>query len=192
MRFIYLDSAGNQGTGGSRFMVFGFLSTPNPQILEKCVKQTREKFGEKKNELKFTNSTPAQREHLLTILSKENIEIAYTYVDKKQYGTRNLSIYAASMGIPPNGMRRKDYGKIILTIDKGDIPPQAQDILCAILPTRNGRAIKDIKIIDSRDDKGLQAVDFVVGAIFHKYEKQDNRYYSIIESKIKERILLRP
>lgn len=192
MKFIYLDSAGNQGSGGSRYIVFGFLSTPNPKILEKCIKQTREKFRVKKAELKFTNSTPEQREYILNLLSKENIEIAYTYVDKKQYGTRNLSIYAAAMGIPPNGMRRKDYGKIILTIDKGDISPQAQDILCATLPTRNGRAIKDIKIIDSREDKGLQVVDFVVGAIFRKYEKQDNRYYSIIESKIKERILLRP
>ncbi|MCP4164666.1 MAG: DUF3800 domain-containing protein [Chloroflexi bacterium] len=37
---------------------------------------------------------------------------------------------------------------------------------------------------DSRNSKGLQAVDFVAWAIYQKYEADDERFYAIIQDKI--------
>ena len=46
----------------------------------------------------------------------------------------------------------------------------------------------DIEHIDSTSEPCLQAVDFVAGAVFSKYEWEDDRCTDIIKEKIREKI----
>ncbi len=45
---------------------------------------------------------------------------------------------------------------------------------------------------NSEEERCLQAVDFVAGAIYHKYVFGDESYYSIIRNKIQEEIRYLP
>lgn len=42
----------------------------------------------------------------------------------------------------------------------------------------------DIKHVSSKSNAGIQAVDFVAGAIHRKYRNDDSKFYDIISEKI--------
>ena len=191
---IYLDESGDLGfdPNSSKHIVIALLITENPYKIERCIKKIRQRKLKKKlkelPEIKFNKSNDHIREKTLECLSREHIEIAYIVLNKKRVTpekqNHKQNIYNFITG---NLMCNLPYGnktKIKLIVDKRISNKVIRADFDRNVKQRSGLQM-DISHENSELNKCLQASDFIVGAIFRKYESGDSRFYDLIKDRIK-------
>ncbi len=191
---IYLDESGDLGfnPNSSQHIVIALLITKTPLHIERCIKKIRQRKLKKKlkelPEIKFNKSNDLIREKILTCIANESVEIAYIVLDKKHVNpirhNHKQKIYNFIVGYL---MCCLPYGNTIhskLIVDKRI----SNKVIRADFDeyVKQNTAFKvDITHENSMYNQCLQATDFIVGAIFRKYESGDSRYFDIIKDRIK-------
>jgi len=192
--YIYLDESGDLGfsLNSSKHIIIALLITKSPHKIERCIKRIRQRKLKKKlkelPEIKFNNSNSHIREKTLECIAKEAIEIAYVVLKKENVNPdirhHNEKIYNFIAGYIMSSLPYENPTKSKLIVDKR----VSNKIVRADFNQhiKQETAFKvDIIHENSQLNKCLQATDFIVGAIFRKYESGDSKYYDIIKNHIK-------
>jgi hypothetical protein len=199
----FLDESGDLGftDRASRHFLIAAIVTDNKTPLEKCITKVRKQRLPKKYrnipELKFQNSSKEIKRRLLECLATSNIEIAYALLRKQQVyeELRNkqniLYNYLCGSLISKIFQRHHIQSSTELIVDKslnGITQEAFNDYIGwrAVMSHPDPFDVKLLKIkhIDSRQEKGIQAADFVAGAIARRCEHSDSAFCKIIDTKI--------
>jgi len=192
MRIGFLDESGGVDPfSGSHFLVVALLTTDVPRKIELHIKRARQKLGRRAraDELKAASSEERVITRLLQSIANENIEIMAVVVDKRAIRRPPKD---------PEEIYRKAVTKIVnhcvmrwprvdICLDKRYTKKALRRKLEVTIRDGIAHLNQEVVLIrqeDSRNVKGLQAVDFVAWAIFQKYETNDARYYALLQDKI--------
>ena len=194
---IYLDESGNLGFGerADKYFTLAAIIAREPDQVKRCIKRTREQKLPKKYkqipELKFHNSSQTIRERVLKCLSKSDNEIAYVILRKEQVypylreERATLYNYMSGMLLSKIIKLYNLTGPLNLVIDKSLYNSQRDnfDNYLTWKASALGVSLNPFHP-DSQQELGVQAVDYVAGAINHMYCGYGTHYYNIIEGKI--------
>jgi len=201
---IYLDESGDLGFGSraSRYFVLAAIITREPEQVQRCIKKVRKQKLPKKYkkipELKFHNSSQTIRGRVLDCVARTDTDIAYAVLRKHQVYERLKS--------KPSILYNYISGSLIAKI----ITAYKLEGLVKVFVDRSlygferehfdnyltwkaclGNYSEELNIdppeivhIDSRQDRCIQVVDFVAGAIGHRYSMEDPSYYNTIEPRV--------
>ncbi|MDM7939790.1 MAG: hypothetical protein A4E48_01083 [Methanosaeta sp. PtaU1.Bin060] len=201
---IYLDESGDLGFGprASKYFILAAIITRDPEHVRGCIKRVRQQKLPKKYktipELKFHNSSQTIRTRILDCTARTDTDVAYAVLRKDQVydQLRNkqsilynyisgsliakiITAYNLERSIKVfvdrslYGLERDNFDNYLSW--KACIGNHSEEL--SINPP-------EIEHIDSRQDRCIQAVDFVAGAIGHRYSTNDASYYKKIESRI--------
>jgi hypothetical protein len=196
----YLDESGDLGftRKSTKHFVITLLVVNDEKGVHKCIKDIRvrklKKRYRKIPELKFNNSSDFIKRCVLGCLSKKDIEV-YAIVLKKSsvydhlHDHKNKIYNYLTKFLVERIVLSPADKEMALVVDRfmsretrEDYNHYIKDKLAEIML----RPIKiEIRHMDSQQDKCLQATDFISGSIFNKYEFGNEKYYSLIESRIK-------
>ena len=197
--YIYLDESGDLGfsPNSSDHIIIALLITKEPHKIERCIKLIRKRALKKKlkelPEIKFNKSDDNIRKKVLKCIIKEPIEINYIVLKKNKSNPNHFEpntsqnhthkIYNSIAGQLLNSIQLKKSGKIKLTVDKRT----PNKLIRADFDQHIQQEVNfkiDIVHENSEFNKCIQATDFIAGAIFRKFESNDESYYNIIAEKI--------
>jgi len=196
-RYVVIDESGDLGIHGTPYFVIVLIVVDDPKVLKRIVKKTRQKKLKKHirhmSELKANKCDRTTREFLLRKVSKADCDIFAVVVEKAK--------------IMPYLFEVKDrlynfFCKILL--NEIDVNSTSLRIIIDKKHTNtllrknfNGYIQRELSIrkhlsveithADSRSYTEIQVVDFVAWAIARKFNHGDDKYYRIIEDKIKNR-----
>lgn len=203
---IFLDEAGDLGfTEKSQlYFVIAILITKDKKPIENCIKRIRQrklpKKYKKKPELKFRNSSDIIRKSVLKCLSKRDIEISYILLNKRRVYPRlqdkkNI-VYNYITSFLLQNVVSEESDKIELVVDRLFTKRNREEFNSYINYKIQTTLRKSMKVSithkNSEEEKCLQAVDFVAGAIYRKYVFGEESHYLIIRDKIREEIRYLP
>lgn len=192
--FVYLDESGDLGKHGSKYFTIAAVSTYAPNELKRCIKRVRTRKLKKKlkelSEIKANNSDPLIRRAVLDNIAKTNCSIYIITVNKEKVFSylfdkkEKLYNYIAGMLFDKMCVDRKN---IEIIIDR-----KYNTILKEEFDNYIKKKISDGKLniktkvshLQSHEDQGLQAVDFVAWSTNRKFSFDDDSYYKIIENKV--------
>lgn len=206
---IFVDESGDLGMNrksSSRHLVVGAVVTTKPEQFRRITKRARKKLGmkgEAVHEFKFKKSSDWIRSFFLNEVNESSSWISWVALDKwnapaeltsskksmylstcrellgktcplVQTDELNLTFDRRTEGFLNQTDFDRDVAEIVSARHSGYFPPS--------LKTRH---------IDSRNSESLQVADFVLGSIFQKVERDCDRYYRVIESKVRAWSMLR-
>jgi len=196
MKYLFLDESGDMGFGdkSSRYFVITILicGIKEEQELKRVIKRVRQKILKKKlknsTEIKWNNSNESIKQKVINELSKINFEVftiildkskVYDYLKKEKHKLYN---YLSKLIITECSIN----GKCELTIDRSKNKRSLRDDFDRYIRfnLRDRVSNLSIKHEDSKLNGCLQALDFVSGAIFNKYEFKNSYYHDVIRNKI--------
>ena len=191
---IYLDESGDLGfnSQSSNHIVIALLITKSPFKIERCIKRIRQRKLKKKlkelPEIKFNKSDELIREKTLKCIANEPIDIAYIILDKNRLNPdmqhHKQEIYNLITGYLLRCLPYENSTTSKLIVDKRIFNKVIRADFDKYIKQKAAFKV-DITHENSESNKCLQAVDFIAGAIFRKYESGDSRYYNIIKDRIK-------
>ncbi len=201
---IYIDESGDLGfrPTSSEYFVMAALIPRDTLPIHRCFKKIRQQKMKKKMkdvpEFKYNNTPPEMKRRMFQCIASCDVDIAYSLLRKRQvrshlqdkhqivynylaaslvskitayYGTTgpvNVVIDKSLYGL------QKDHFDDYLTFKMLDFP-------------ENGigdKSLISIRHVDSRTEPCIQAVDFIAGAIHHKYRSDDTTHYDLIQEKM--------
>ncbi len=196
MKYIFLDESGELGFGekSSKFLTITLLvcGAVEEQELHRIVRKVRQRILKKKlkksTEIKWNNSSDIIKSKVFEKLAKIDFEIftiildkskVYDYLKEKKHKLYN---YLCNLIIAECSVD----GSFELIVDRSKNKRSLRDdfdnyIRFKLLDKCNNLSIKHE---DSKSNGSLQALDFVSGAIFNKYEFGNLDYYDKIKDKI--------
>jgi hypothetical protein len=191
VKHIYLDESGNLGfseKSGKYFIVAG-LCVDESKTVDRCIKNARTGLSKKykQNELKFSNSSDANKRRVLHCISLRDVSLSYLALNKDwvPYDLRqNIPLLHTYMigQLLNNVLSDMSITRINVIIDKF-LHSKKIDGFNDYLD--NNVSVKmNIQHVSSDGNNGIQAVDFVAGAVNRKYRGYGNEYYELIENKI--------
>lgn len=194
---VFIDESGDLGfkNNSSKFFVITILATEDYLGIKRCVKKIRKRKLKKRikepPEIKANNSTKEIRIMILTDLANLRIEIhciilkkenVYEYLKSKKEVLYNYVCGLILTDILPFISPKE----IQIIIDKRSknrfIRENFDKYVLSKLNSKNKKIV--ISHFESRNEEGLQAVDFISWSIFRKYEMDDTFYCSIVQNKI--------
>ena len=191
---IYLDESGDLGfnPNSSNHIVIALLITNTPFMIERCIKKIRKRKLKKKlkelPEIKFNKSSDNIRGKTLICIARENIEIAYIVLDKSRVNptkqNHKQKIYNFIAGYLMRNLPYDNTVNLKLIVDKRISNKVIRADFDQYIKQKAAFKV-DITHENSEYNKCLQATDFIVGAIFRKYESSDSRFYDLIKDRIK-------
>ena len=198
MTYIYLDEAGDTGIRGSKYFIISIIITKNPKEIANAIKRIkknlRAKKQKKKQELKFYNSTDRVRTLVLRTLKRKDIEVSYFAIRKSKEISDSNQLYCVwSDNLIKNALLGKKPKFVEINLDKR-LTKSYESVFDKLVQDsiRNvfDHNIKvEIKHVNSTEDRVLQAVDFISGAIFYNYEHNNSSFYNIISSCIRQKLI---
>jgi len=204
--YIFLDESGDLGftEKSQQYFVIAILITRDKKPIENCIKRIRQRKLPKKykkiSELKFRNSNTLIRKSVLECLSRREIEISYILLNKRRIYPRlqdkkNI-VYNYITSFLLQKVLSEESGKIELVVDRLFTKKNREEFNRYInykIKTELRKSMEvSIEHKNSEEERCLQAVDFVAGAIYRKYTLGDESYYPIIRAKIREEIRYLP
>ncbi|MFA4888290.1 MAG: DUF3800 domain-containing protein [Candidatus Omnitrophota bacterium] len=204
MAYIFLDESGDLGfnfskRGTSRHFIVSVLLTREPKRISNCIKHLKESALQKKYkkipEIKFNNSPNAFRKKVIQKLALQEIQV-FTFCLNKAKIVSKLhdkkdKIYNYVTGLLFDKILSSvDAGEeLIMTVDKvkvGKIQIEDFNFYLGMKLFSAGQAARKLSIIhaDSQKDRCIQAVDFISGSIFRKYEFKDFALYDCLRGRI--------
>lgn len=208
--FILMDESGDLGFDknkkNSNFFLITFIISSDLKSIQKIVKNTHASLRKKIKRLSggilhAYKEKPSTRIKVLSRLKQRNIKVMTILLNKSRVYTRLhdekhvLYNYVTNILID-RIMSKKlitNTSEIILIAEKRETNKFLNDNFKTYLEnqTKNKHNMHlKVKILTPSEEKALQAVDFISWAIFRKYEKNDNSYYKIIETKFVEENIL--
>lgn len=193
--YIFIDESGDLGKFGTRYFIIAALCTEEPKPIYNIIKHIRERKLKKKlreiSELKANNSNDFIRKTVLQKIVSHSCEFHILTVDKKQvrdylFDNKN-KLYNYLVGLLFEHIQ-EPYDKLHLIIDKKDNKSIIQEDFNNYI--KNSKLKSNVKIeiehLESHQNRGLQAVDFVAWSAHRKFNTNDDTFYTIIEPKIKK------
>ncbi|VVB91741.1 Uncharacterised protein [uncultured archaeon] len=201
--YIYIDESGDLGfsSKSTKYFVVAALVTEDKLRIEKCITKVRKERlptkYKKISELKYHNSNGVVRRRILQCIAKTDSGIAYAVLRKRQVyenlRTKPNILYNFLCGYMIGNIFRKYHinNKVEIIVDRSltGINREAFDEYVGYRALMSKAEIFDpdyleIRHVDSAQDKCIQMVDFVVGAIARNYEHEDSSFYEIIDEKV--------
>lgn len=199
---IYLDESGSLGGLGSKaseddpYFVLAALVVREDLPIRRCIKNIRRKKIKKKykktSELKFSNSDDNIRRRILKCIGRTDNDVAYALLRKGQV---NESLQDKPQ-VVYNYLCKQLLYRIIdkyemsapveIIVDKSLYGVQRENFNDYV-EGRIGERVSieiDVTHVDSKQCPGVQAVDFIAGAINRKYREEDDSYYQKVEQRI--------
>ncbi|WP_456474748.1 DUF3800 domain-containing protein [Candidatus Pyrohabitans sp.] len=206
MLYIFLDEAGDLGFSdrASRYFVIAALTVANPVSIRRMFKRIRQRKLKKRvkqlQEFKFSRSDDFIKMLILRRLIKQEIEINYVVLKKSRtvqlVQDRQNILYNHLSGVLIDRLTSYREREFKIVVDRLFSKSNREEFN-RYLQKRvfnnfysEGRLKPKIEIehSDSTSEPCLQAVDFVVGAVFSKYERHNDQYYKIIEEKVNKKL----
>lgn len=194
---IYLDESGDLGFSlrSSDYFVISFLTAKDKTFLKRTVRKVKKKHRLAPGfELKGNTTPPKIKEDLLKRLAQLDIDI-YTIVMNKakvtprlRQDTNILYNYVLGRIVVPYICKQS---VVTIMVDRRVVSVTSGFKLNEYLAYKvwyENLAEVDMQIQheDSKWTLGIQAADVVCNSIFRKYESRDERFYNLIEGRIKE------
>lgn len=202
--YIYLDESGDLGfdfkkKGTSRHFIITVLLTREPKKIANCIKHLKQDALQKKYkripEIKFNNSPEIFRKRVIQKLSQHEIFILVFCLNKTKVVAKlhdkKDKVYNYVTGLLFDKiLNATNPGEdLIMTVDKvkvGKIQMEDFNFYLGLKLFMAGQLDRKLEVIhaDSQKDRCIQAVDFVSGSVFRKYEFGSLNLYNLIKSKI--------
>lgn len=195
MKYLYLDEAGDMGfkKKSSKFYTIAILIPKYDHRIERLIKSFRKsifKVKEKKKiEIKFHDSLEMHRVYFLEKLNLENIKI-YSLTLNKERVYSNLREFKDNLNkfLTKNLLHKIPFYSneaLTLVVDKF-LSSGGIELYDSYILHNLPKNVVEMKILhlNSSVCPCLQATDFIVGAIFQKYENGNLKYFDIIKEKI--------
>lgn len=208
---IFLDESGDLGfnfsaSGTSKYFVVCILITENKKTLDQLVKKIIRNLPPKQRQkrkgvLHCTNEDVTIRKRLLANLTHRELGIVYICIEKKRIliPDRNQKhllynyITNALINKVFDYLSEKEIGGVDFFASRRETNKYYNECFSRFIEsntTKNSNIDLKIHIASPQDEKCLQIVDFLSWSVFRKYEYNDDEYYSIISSKIIDRIYM--
>lgn len=198
--YIFIDESGDLGFNkmrGSKFFVVCAIKIDDKKTLYRIIKRHRERYLKKKykekSEVKFSNTSKENRRRILEdIKNIENLEIFSIIIDKRnayEYVKKDspIRMHAFLLKILIEKCCKNPIENSSFIVIDRCFSKSQQDTLRLYLETQNENLLNStVEILHEKSEKdsGIMCVDFIVGAIFSKYERENISYYDIIKPKI--------
>ncbi len=195
MKYVFLDESGELGFSNksSKFFTITLLvcGVKEEQELSRILKKIRlrilKKSLKQSPEIKWNNSNDLIRFKILERVLKIEFEIFSIILDKsKVYDylkNKKHKLYNYLTNLIMNECSLNDSFELI--VDRSKNNRSLRDDFNRYIKSNVTKSDKIIiKHEDSNSNGTLQVLDFVSGAIFNKYEFNNNSYYNIIKEKI--------
>lgn len=200
-----MDESGDLGfdfsrKGTSRYFLITFLFCERKRPIEKCVKKVHRDLRKKYRRvgtLHAYREEPITRKRLLSLLAYRDCKVMTILLNKRKVYTRLQDEKAVLYNYVTNILLDRIFSKQLLPgIEDYEIiaarretnrflNKNFQQYLKSQLTERHDVRVK-VSIKTPKQEKGLQAVDFISWAVFRKYERSDSSYYDIIKGNIME------
>lgn len=201
---IYLDESGDLGfdfkkKGTSKHFIITVLLTTNPKRIANCVKHLKEDALQKKYkripEIKFNNSPETFRKRVIRKLSEQDISVFIFCLNKnkivEKLHEKKDKLYNYITGLLFDKILNtvNPQEELIMTVDKvkvGKMQIEDFNFYLGLKLFLSGGGERKLEVIhvDSQKDRCIQAVDFISGTVFHKYEFRDLSLYDLIRGRI--------
>lgn len=187
--YAYLDESGSFFRSHGYFVV-AILVTSAPRPLQKIIRKAREemkcttsKRQRSLSELKFYNASTFTKEKVLTRLgANQEVDIYLLSLEIEEDTPDSPENYAEALWIILQDCLVK-HPQLNLIVDYHfNLSEQRTKFNQAI----NQCAAIPIQIVhkDSQRDNLLQLADFVAGATYQRYRRQEQRYYELFSKRI--------
>lgn len=194
---IYLDESGDLGFSlrSSDYFVISFLTAKDKTLLKRAVRKVKKKHRLAPGfELKGNTTPPRIKEDLLKRIAKLDIDIHTIVMNKAKVtprlrqDTNILYNYVLGRIVVPYICKQS---VVTIMVDRRVVSVTSGFKLNEYLAYKvwyENLADVDMHIQheDSKWTLGIQAADVVCNSIFRKYESRDERFYNLIEGRIKE------
>ena len=192
--YAYSDDSPTLAGQESRLAVAAVVTlNAGDKALARIPKRVRQRIVDKKlqqlPELKFYNSDEKTKVRMLQMIANTPVEIFALVVDKEG---RRVSDSPLNNGVVlGNAVAAvlKDKGRVNWTPDRKfvnrDDTVQYLDTAVRVAANKAPSGFLVMKEpADSRREALVQLADFVVGAISHKYNRNDGHYYQVIKKQV--------
>lgn len=192
LHYAFIDESGTAGAeNGTHFLVVAILSTNQPRSIELPVRRALKKYGRFLNsgELKASRLKETANLRMLREIAEQDVQIIAVIIDQNEIPEppdNSEEIYRTAMTRAIHYLV-ETYPRVQIVLDRRYTNENLRDELEKHI--REG--IQDLQhtVVLIRQEnsfirKELQATDAVAWAFFQKYERNDVRFYNIIESKI--------
>lgn len=191
LRYIYLDESGNLGfkENSGKYFVVAALCVEEEKIINRCIKNARDGLSKKhkKIELKFSNSSDTVKRRVLKCIVRKDVSISYILLNKDWISPHLCNkppiIHKYMIGeLLSNMLYDVSITRTNVIIDKflyGKYIGGFNSYINLKSPVK-----MKIEHVPSYGNNGIQAVDFVAGAIHKKYRDRDDFFYNLIEDRI--------
>jgi len=211
--YVYVDESGDLGFTyrSTRFFTVSYLIVENPFEMQKKMKRLLKKLHKNRkyargcNELKFSQSSEYVKRQVLQKICQSDLTIGFIILEKEKVinDLRKNPIRLYNFVIVDKIMKNilphlNSTKKLNIVVDKslpvssiGAFNNYAKNKASWLLTVKWGKSdaitISNINIRheNSQKEPCLQAADYLAGAIFRKYEFDDDCYYQIILQKVK-------
>lgn len=201
---IYIDESGDLGftKKSSEYFVIAAIIPRNTLPIHRCFKKIRQQKMKKKMkqvpELKYNNTPPEIKRRIFQCLASCDLDIAYSILHKQQvpFHLRDkrhviYNFLSASLVSKITAC----YGTmdcVNVIIDKSLYGLQKEhfdDYLTYKMLEFPDNGIVDrswitIMHVDSKTEPCIQAVDFIAGAVHHKYRSDEKTHYNMVQEKM--------
>lgn len=196
IEFLFMDESGDLGKLGSSYFTVVVVLVHDANELARIIKRVRERKLKKKlrqlNEVKANNSNEMIRRYVLNEINKTGCSISALVVLKEKvkddlfFHKDKLYNYLCGLLLEQITL---NVDIVDITIDKRESNRLLRDDFNQYIERKiksKGKNITvRIKHLESHASNELQAVDFVAWAVHRKFSQEDDSYYNLIKSKIK-------
>jgi hypothetical protein len=193
MKYGFLDESGDVGRaqGSSDNLIIVIVVTDNPARLRRVVAKTRKRLSKRRKdipEFKAFKTDVRIIKRLLRHTAETECEIVALVADKKVVGDLD-DPEALYRQLYASAIRRclERHSQLSLCVDKRYTNPYLREkqngaILKEIGPLQ--KAVLVVEHSESKSESALQVADAVAWALFQKYERGDDSFYTLVKDKI--------
>lgn len=204
--FLYLDESGTLTGKNGRYFIVGSFTVGDPKRIAKAFRKwQKSKFPKRlrgQSEIKFNNShiDPETRLKTLNYLSKQDIRIFYTFLNKKnipeEYRKKGRvhetgSLYAEIVGSTLELYLPVTEGEFRIIRDQKTLKAMSvsefdEALKTRMLPQLPAKINFRMQAVDSTTNPLVQVADWVCGALARYYEEKPmgKKFYETLKGNI--------
>jgi len=198
---VFVDESGDLGfsCSASRYVVAVALATVMPIEIRRLVRRAQSRFGPTENrlgELKFNTASTRLRLHVLEGIARTETWIAWNALLKPSLPecrkTDKEGLLNSLRRVAVSELTARIHArKVSIVVDKRRVREKTREgfdneVRSAVMARHLGFFPPEVSIshFDSQTSEGLQAADFVAGAVYRSLERLDDTYLDVIRPKV--------
>ena len=198
---IYLDESGGLGRSprSPRHMVAAALSIRDPIALRRLIRKANSRFGPRENrlgEVKFSTASRGLRVRVIEGIASSDATIAYAAVHGPSFhGCKALDreplIASLFEEVVEALSATLAVDHVSIVMDRRRVRDRARGefdcrLIGAVMSHHASLFPPDVRVthLDSQTSEGLQAADFVAGAMFQNLERENSLYLGILAPRV--------